>query len=581
MHEERMTNQEIASVFREMAAYLDMENVQFKPRAYEKVAYTLESLDESVSETARIGGISALIKIPGIGRGIAQHILDLVKDGHFTEHDHFKKAIPVKVLDLMKVSGLGPKMIKVLWKELQIRDLTDLETAAKAGRIRRLPRFGEKSEQKILKGLEFVKKAEGRRLLGFILPEVRGLEKVIAAYPEALQVEIAGSIRRRRETIGDIDILVSTSNPDGVIDRFLNLSLIDHVYGKGPTKINVRLKNGLDADLRIVPEESFGAALCYFTGSKQHNIRLREIAVKKGWKLNEYGLYEGDRLIAGRTESGIYMALGLSYVDPELREDLGEIDAARTRNLPALIGYGDLKGDLQIQTDWTDGANTIEEMADAAEATGLEYIAITDHTKSLPMTGGSDEKKLRNQITAVQTLNRKLKLKKRKITILTGAEVNIMKDGSLDIDDEVLAELDVVGAAVHHHFDLPRDEQTQRVVRAMENPNVDILFHPTSRAIHRRAPIELDVDAIIEAAGRTGTILEIDASPERLDLKDEYIRKCVEAGVRMCIDSDAHATTEFSFLEFGIAQARRGWATRKDIINTLPVKRFLASLKKG
>lgn len=363
------------------------------------------------------------------------------------------------------------------------------------------------------------------------------------------------------------------------MDRFVGLPQIGHIYGKGPTKTNVRLNNGLDADLRVVPSESFGAALMYFTGSKSHNIALRELAIKKGWKLNEYGLYEGDKIIAGKTEPEIYKALGLPYVEPELREDAGEIEAARSKKLPKLVEYGSLKGDLQVQTDWTDGENSIEEMAIAAVSYGLEYIAITDHTKTLAMTRGSDEKRLLQQIEAIQEVNRSLKERKIQMKVLSGAEVNILKDGSLDIEDEVLAKLDVVGAAVHHFFDLPKAEQMKRVLRTLENPNVDIYFHPTARLIHRRQPIELDVDIIIRAAKETGTILEIDSLPDRLDLRDEYIRKCSQAGVKMSIDSDAHSTTQFRFLELGIAQARRGWATAQDIVNTRPLKEFLALLK--
>jgi DNA polymerase (family 10) len=363
------------------------------------------------------------------------------------------------------------------------------------------------------------------------------------------------------------------------MDRFVELPMIEHVYGKGPTKTNVRLKNGLDADIRVVPKESFGAALIYFTGSKDHNIALREIAIKKGWKLNEYGLFRGKKMLAGKTEEEVYKALGLHFIPPELREDSGEIQFYQKERPPDLINYTDLKGDLQTQTSWTDGEDSIEDMAEAAIKKGLQFIVITDHTKSLAMTRGCDEKKLLKQMKEIDRINQKYKEKGIKFRILKGAEVNILRDGSLDIKDECLAKLDVVGAAVHSYFDLEKQEQTNRLLQAMQNPNVDILFHPTGRVLNRRESIALDMDKILKGAKQTHTILEIDSVPDRLDLRDEYIRKCSQMGVKMCIDSDAHSANQLSFLEFGIAQARRGWAKKSDIVNTLPLQQFLAALK--
>jgi DNA polymerase (family 10) len=574
-----MTNQQIAQILLEMALYCEMDGIPFKPQAYERASLTIGTMDSSVEEILRQGGTKALTQIPGIGKSIAEHIQALQKEGTFAEYQKYKQKMPVEVLELRKVSGLGPKMISTLWKKLGIRNLADLEAAARAGKIRQLPSFGARSEEKILNSLQFLHKAANRRSYGSVIHFAQSLTDAIAKFPEVHRVMIGGSLRRRRETIGDIDIIVTSSQPEKVADRFAALPDVDHIYGKGPTKVNVRLGNLMDADLRIVPEESFGAALCYFTGSKNHCVAMRELAVKKGWKLNEYGLFDGSRKVAGRTEEEVYKALDLEYVPPEMREDTGEMDLARKHKLPRLINYGDLKGDLQVQTSWTDGEHTIEEMADAAEKLGLEYIAITDHTKGLPMTNGSDEGRLLLQKKHVQSVNRKLKAARRKFRILCGAEVNIMKDGSLDIEDAALAKLDVVGAAIHHHLQLSRDEQTARVLRAIENPNVDIIFHLTARKILKRDPIELDVNAIIDAAARTGTILEIDASPDRLDMKDEYIRKCVDAGVKMVIDSDAHAMAEYQYLDYGIGIARRGWATKSDIINTLPVSDFLAALK--
>lgn len=575
-----MTNQEIARILFEMALYCEMESIPFKPQAYERSALAIQTLDRSVEEIVLKEGPKALTGIPGVGKSIADHIDRLVKTGSFPEYDKFKQKTPVDVLQLRRVEGLGPKMIKTLWTKLKITNLEELEKAAREGKIRQIPHFGARSEEKILKGLQFLQKAANRRTYGSAYRFAKSLEQTVARFPEAGRVALAGSLRRKRETIGDIDIVVTSSAPEKIAERFVALSIVDHVYGKGATKVNVRLRNLMDADLRIVPEESFGAALCYFTGSKNHCVAIRELAVKRGWKLNEYGLFEGNNhVIAGRTEEEIYKALGMQYVEPELREDTGEVQAALKKQLPSLIRYGDLKGDLQVQTDWTDGDDSIEAMAEAAERMGLEYIAITDHTKGLPMTNGSDESRLREQMKTIRKINQKWKAGKRKFRILSGAEVNIMKDGTLDIDDEVLAELDVVGAAVHHHFHLSREEQTARILRAMENPHVDIIFHLTARKVIKRDPIDLDVDAVIAAAARTNTILEIDASPDRLDIKDEHIRKCVEAGVNMCIDSDAHAAAEFRYLEYGIGQARRGWAGKKQIINTLPVDEFLRQLK--
>ncbi len=575
-----MTNQQIAKILFEMALYCEMERIPFKPQAYERAAVAVQSLEVSVEEILRQGGAKSLTKIPGVGKGIADHIEKLYKTGSFPEYDKFRQKMPVDVLQLRRVGGLGPQMIQMLWKKLKITNLTELEQAAREGKIRALPSFGARTEEKILKGLQFLEKAGNRRTFGFAYKFAKTLEQYVSQFPETGKVAIAGSLRRKKETIGDIDIVVTSSNPEKIAERFCALPMVDHVYGKGNTKVNVRLRNLMDADLRIVPEESLGAAMCYFTGSKNHSVALREMAVKRGWKLNEYGLFAGDDKIAGETEEGIYESLGLQYIPPELREDTGEIQAALKKRLPGLIDYGDLKGDLQVQTDWTDGDDSIEAMADAAEEIGLEYIAITDHTKGLPMTNGSDESKLREQIKAIRKINEKFKKAKRKFRILAGAELNIMKDGTVDISDEVLAELDCVGAAVHHHFHLSREEQTQRILRVMENPHVDIIFHLTARKVIKRDPIELDVDAVIAGALRTGTVLEIDASPDRLDMKDEHIRKCVNAGVKMCIDSDAHATAELRYLEYGIDQARRGWATKENIINTLPVEKFLRQLKK-
>ena len=571
-----MTNADIARVMREIAVFLDMEGVQFKPRAYEKVAYAIEAVEEPITDIYKHGGIKAVEEIPGVGKSIAEKIVTLIETGRLPYHEDLRKKTPVDVAGLTAIEGLGPKNIKTLYHELGVRTVADLEKAALAGKIRDLPHFGARSEEKILKGIGFLKQRSGRFPLGAVLPLMGEIEARLGKLPGVQRVTVAGSIRRRKETVGDGDILVIAKKADAVMDFFVGMPEVVHVHGKGPTKSSVKLDTGMDVDVRVVPGESFGAALNYFTGSKDHNVALRRIAIEKKLKLNEYGVFRGEKAIAGKTEEEVYAALGLPYIPPELRENTGEIEAARAGKLPDLIDYDDLRGDLQTQTTWTDGANSIEEMAAEAQRLGREYIAITDHTKSLAMMG-ADEQQLRQQMKAIDKLNNQLK----GFTILKGAEVNINKDGTLDIDDETLAQLDVVGAAVHSHFNLSRAEQTRRLVRAVENPHADILFHPTARIIQRREPIDLDIDAVIAAAKRTGTILEIDAYPERLDLKDEHVRKAIEAGVKLAIDTDAHSVNHLGYLHFGIATARRGWATRADVVNAQPLRAFLKSLKGG
>lgn len=570
------SNADIARIMREIATYLDMEGVPFKPRAYEKVAYAVEAVDEPLSEVYRRGGLKAIGEIPGVGKSIGEKIAALLETGSLPYYEELRRRTPVDLRRLMAIEGLGPKMIKALYQDLGIRTLDDLEKAALAGSIRKLPHFGEKSEQRILKGISFVKQRTGRFTLGSVLPVIGQIEARLRELAGVKQVAIAGSIRRWKETVGDGDILVISAKPAAVMDFVASMPEVVHVHGKGPTKSSVKLGTGMDLDVRVVPEESFGAALNYFTGSKDHNVALRRLALERNLKLNEYGVFRGDRAIAGKTEEEVYAAFGLPYIPPELRENRGEIEAAFAGELPRLVDYGEVRGDLQIQTTWTDGQNSIEEMAAEAQRLGREYIAITDHTKSLAMTGGSDEKKLRRQMAEIDKLNRRL----HGITVLKGAEVNINRDGTLDIEDETLAKLDVVGVAVHSHLNLSGEEMTCRVIRAMENPHADILFHPTNRVLNRREPVDIDIDAVIAAAKRTGTILEIDAYPDRLDLKDEHVRKAVAAGVKLAIDTDAHNLNHLPYLDFGIATARRGWARKSDIINTKPLKAFLACLKK-
>jgi len=579
-----MTNSEIARILYEISEYLEMEDIAFKPRAFEKAGIVIENLEEDISEIYKKEGLKGLEKIPSIGKGIGEIIEDLIKTNKSKYYENLKKKTPVKLGELIAVEEVGPKMIKKLYKNLGIKNLKDLEKAAKAGKIRNLEDFGIKSEQNILQGIEFLRKSGGRFILGFIMPDIRKIKQRIRGFPGVRKVVAAGSIRRMKETIGDGDLLVTVSSPKAakkVSDFFINMPEVAHVYTHGPTKSSIRLRNNMELDLRVVPEESFGAALQYFTGSKSHNIALRKIAMKKGLKLNEYGLFRGKNQIAGRTEEEIYKKLGLEYIEPELRTDTGEIKAAlrqaqgKPSGLPKLIGYNDLKGDLQMHTTWSDGANSIESIAQEAMKLGLEYIAITDHTKSLPVAGGLNEKELLKHGKEIDKINKKLKGFK----ILKGAEVEVLKDGRLDIKDEVLKGLDVVGIAVHSNFKMPKEQMTERIIKAMKNPNADILFHPTGRLINQRPPYQLDMEKIIRVAKETKTVLEINARAERLDLKDEYARMAKEAGVKLSINSDSHNISHFQYLEFGIAQARRGWVEKKDVINAWPVEKMLKFLK--
>jgi DNA polymerase (family 10) len=570
-----MKNYDIAKILYNIAIYEDMKGEKFKPRAYEKASRSVEGAKEDLADIYKAGGLQALMELPGIGKNIAKKLEELINTGKLQYYEELKRQTPVDVENLVAIEGVGPKTVKALYEKLRITNVEELEKAATEHRIRNVPGFGEKTEQQILKGIEFFKKSKGRFILGFTLPTLDDICERLRKHESMKKVEMAGSIRRMKETIGDADFLAISDEPSKVMEYFVSMPEVVYVHAKGDTKSMVRLDSGIDCDLRIVPEESFGAALQYFTGNKQHNIELRTIALHKGWKLNEYGLFEGDSQIGGKSEEQIYEKLGMKWIPPELRENRGEIEAAQNNKLPELIGYDSLKGDLQIQTSWTDGRNSILEMAEEARKTGLEYIVITDHTKTLAMAHGLDEERLETQGNEIEQINQTVK----GIRVLRGAEVNILKDGSLDVKDYALAKLDVVGAAVHSHFDLSRKEQTARAVSAMQNPNVDILFHPTGRVLKQREAYDVDMEEIIHVAKETDTILEIDAFPDRLDLSDEYIKLAIENECKLSIDSDAHATSQIQFLKFGVAQARRGWAKSDDIVNTLSLEKFLDSLK--
>lgn len=550
------------------------DNAQFKARAYYRAADTIANLTENIAELYSRGGTKMLLQIPSIGKAIASKIEQFIKEGKVDQLEELKKKIPINTAELQGVEGLGPKTIKVLYDKLRIKDLAELERSAADGRLRTVPGFTEKKEKDILKRIEFFRRGKGRRIIGEIYPLVKQIESRLLQVPGVRQAVAAGSVRRMRETVGDIDYLVMSDKPEAALDFFASMPEVDEVIARGPAKAFVKLAGGIDADLLVVPQQSWGSALQYFTGSKEHSVALRKIAISKGLRLNEWGVYRGEKKIAGDTEEQVYTALGLQWIPPEMREDKGELELARQNNIPKVIDYGTLKGDLQVHTERSDGTASMEQMAVAAREFGLEYISVTDHTKSLALAGGLDEDELLDQANKAGELSDKLGMR-----VLSSAEVNIMKDGTLDIANNVLDKLDIVGAAIHSQFALPVEIQTERLVKAAKNPSVDILFHPTGRLINKREGYPVDIEKVIDVALDTGTALEIDAHYDRLDLKDEYVRMAVQKGVKLTIDSDAHHPVHYAYLVFGIAQARRGWATAKDVLNTLPAEDLLSMLK--
>ncbi len=576
-----MTNLEIAKIFREIAILYEMQEVSFKPRAYERVAASMESLGQNAADIYETGGLKALEKIPGVGKNTALHIEELIKTGQLKLYKKLKKSLPIDIDELTSVLGVGPKTIQVLYKKLKIKNVADLEAAALSGKIAKLPNFGEQSQGKILKGLEFHKKSHGRFLLGHVLPIAREIEARLGKIPGVDKVQTAGSVRRRQETIGDIDTLITAKHPEKVMEIFTRMPEVDEILSRGPTKTTVRLKFGIQADVRILPPEDYGSALQYFTGDKNHNIETRKIAIGKGLKLNEYGIFRGKKKLGGKTEEEIYKILGMKWMEPEIRTASGEIEAAlrqaqgKPNGLPKIIGYDDIKGDLHLHTKWSEGLNTIEEMALAGKKLGYEYISISDHVGTLHIAHAMDDKKILRQIKEIDKLNDEFAKKKIGIKILKSAETNISADGDIDLPRKILDKLDIVLAGVHDHFNLPKEKMTARIIRAMQHPNVNILVHPTGRVLFQRPPYEIDLDKILKAAKEFGVAMEINAFFDRLDLRDEDIRKAVGLGVKMAINTDAHNKNQMQLMEYGIAQARRGWATKKDILNTQPLDTLL------
>ncbi|MDQ3909520.1 MAG: DNA polymerase/3'-5' exonuclease PolX [Thermoproteota archaeon] len=573
-------NSDIAKAMRDLGFLTEMieedPNVQFRARAYYRAADTIASLQENVTDIYARYGVDGLLEIPSVGKAIASKIEEYLKRGKIKQLEELKSKVPIDIDELYGIEGIGPKTMKMFYDKLQIRTLADLEKAATEGKLKTLPGFTKKKEQDIFKQIEFFKRGKSRLIIGEIYPLVKQIEKRLQLITGVKNAIAAGSIRRMKETIGDIDYLVTANDPKQVIDFFVKMPEVEEILGMGQAKAFVKLASGIDADLLVVPEESWGTALQYFTGSKEHSVQLRKIAISKGLRLNEWGIFKGDRRIAGATEEEVYNTLGLQWVPPEMRENTGEIELGKQHKVPQLVEYGSLKGDLQVHSENSDGTATIEEMARSAKAFGLDYIAITDHTKSLALAGGLEEQELLEQAYKISQLNDTLI---DEFHILSSAEVNIMKDGSLDIPNTVLDKLDVVGAAIHSHFNLPIETQTERLIKAAKNPNVDILFHPTGRLINKRAGYLINIEKVIEVAKDTNTVLEIDAHYDRLDLKDDYVRIAVRNGVKLVIDSDAHHPIHYSFLTFGIAQARRGWAIQSDILNTLQADKLLKALK--
>ena len=573
-----MRNQEIAKILNEIARYLEMEGVAFKPYAYEKAAISLSALKEDVGDIYIKGGTKTLQEIPGVGKNIAEHIEDYLKNGKIKVYEQLKKKLPMKVEELIKVEGMGPRKVKILYQKLGIKNLKDLEKAVKAHKIAPLFGFGEKTERNILEGIEFVKRNKGRFLLEEILPTVKDVVAKIKNLKEVEQISVAGSLRRKKETIGDADILVVSKNAKKVMDLFVSLSGVEKVWGKGGTKASIRMRVGFDIDLRVVQAKSYGAALQYFTGSKDHNIVTRKIAIDRGLKLSEYGVFRGPKMIAGKTEEGVYKAIGLPFIEPELRENEGEVEAGLNGKLPKLVELKDIRGDLHCHSSWDGGKNSIEEMARSAMDLGYGYIGISDHTKFLRIENGLNGKQLLDQNVEIKKINEKLKKQKIEFTVLHGCECNILNDGTVDIKDEVLEKLDYVIAGVHSTLKMGKREMMARIEKTMRNKNIDILAHPTGRIVGQRDEYQIDFNKILQIAKETGTILEINSS-SRLDLRDIYIRKAKNEAVKMIINTDAHQKEQLNLMEYGVGMARRGWAEKEDIINTLPINELLKYFK--
>jgi DNA polymerase (family 10) len=570
-----MENIDYARVFEEIADLLEIQGANpFRIRAYRNGARTIETLSQPL-ESLLADEEAQLEDLPGIGKDLAGKIRELYETGELGSLTKLRGEVPGSLVQIMHLPGLGPKRARQIWQGLEITTLEELEEAARGGALEGLPGFGPTLQRKIIKGIEELKARAGRFKLSDADIYVEPLLRYLRQAKGLVDLEVAGSYRRRCETVGDIDILATTSGESPLMDHFVAYRDMQEVLAKGPTKSSIRLKGGLQVDLRLVPKESYGAALTYFTGSKAHNIVIRGIGRERGVKINEYGVFEGERLVGGKTEEEVYAAVDLPWIPPELREDRGEFDAARQGRLPEVVAREDIRGDLQMHTQYSDGKHGVAEMVEGCREHGYEYMAITDHSPSLAMTGIKVEDFAR-QYAEIDELQEKYD----DIRILKSAEVDILEDGTLDLGDDVLAMMDVVVIAVHSKFNMSRADMTRRITRAMGHPRVNILAHPTGRLINRREPYPVDVEELVKVAGRQGLMLELNAQPDRLDLRDFHLQMAREAGVKIVISTDAHRVADLAYMSFGVDQARRGWLEPKDVANTLPLSKFLDLVRK-
>jgi DNA polymerase (family 10) len=566
-----MNNPQIAKNFEEIADLLEILNENpFRVRSYRKAAMTIQSLPHEVRDLDE----SKLTEIPGIGKDLAEKIKEFLTTGKMRLHEELLAKVPKGILEIVQIPGVGPKTAKRLWDELHITTLEQLEKAAREHKIQKLKGLGEKIEEKILKGIELKRKYKERHGIGKTLPLAQEIVEWLQKKAPLIRIEIAGSLRRMQETIADIDILVASKKSEDVMKVFVGLPFVEEVLAHGETKSSILTKQGIQCDLRVVEEKSFGAALHYFTGSKAHNIRVRQLGQERGLKINEYGIFKGEKQIGGKTEEEIFEVLGLPFIPPELREDRGEIEAGLAGKLPHLITLQDIRGDCHMHTNWSDGAHPLSVMVEAARKR-YDYAAISDHSRMVGVTGGMDAPTLLKQVEELRRLAKQYD----DFTLLRGIEVDIKPDGTLDMPDEVLAQLDVVLASVHIKFNMTEEEMTARIIKAMENPYVTVIAHPTGRLIGAREPYPVNMEKLLDAAKRTGTFMELDSFWDRLDLNDIYLRMAKEKGVKIMIDTDAHNISHFEMLRFGVAQARRGWLEPHDVVNTLPVEKFLQAIK--
>ncbi len=561
-----MKNQEVAEIFRQVAALLEIKGDNpYRIRAYQRAAQNIEALTVEVEELAAKGKLE---RIPGIGKDLAQKIKEILETGTLSLYEELKQEVPPELLKFLEIPGMGPKKAKIIYETLGIKSLEELEKACLEHKLSRLPGFGPKTEQNILKGLKFLQQKVGRLPLGLVLPWAEEIVALLKAQSPLERIDIAGSLRRRRETVKDIDILITSKKPLKVMDTFVGLPMVEEVLVKGETKTSVRLRQGINVDLRVVDPQCYGAALAYFTGSKAHNIRIRELGVQRGLKINEYGIFRGQERIGGKEEDEVFAAVGLPWISPELREDRGEIEAAQAGKLPHLVAYEEVKGDAHVHSKFSDGAASIEEIASYAQSLGLKWVGICDHSQGLKVAGGLPKEKVWEKREAIRSFNKR----SRGVKLLFGTEVDILADGSLDYPDEILKEFDLVIAAIHSGFKQDEVTLTRRIIRAMKNPYVHVIAHPTGRLLGEREPYPLDMEEIIRVAKETKTALEINAYFKRLDLNDIHVRAAKEAGVKLCIGTDAHLVDQMHYLPLGIAVARRGWCEKKDVLNTLDYK---------